>query len=324
MEEKDQIRGSSPMRRAFINTLTQYASTHDNIILLTGDLGYNLFDDYISIHPNRFINVGVAEANLASIAAGLATTGYHPVIYSIASFLTGRAFEQIRLDIAYHNLPVTLIGAGGGYTYSRSGVTHHAAEDLGLMSLIPNMTVTAPGDPTEVSELLSQLLDLSSPSYMRLGRFGEPTFSAMGPIELGKIRFVRGGIPYKGDRPVAIITTGDMITEVLSGYDHAEGDEPEWRPALYQAHTLQPLDLGGLMNIYQKHRQIIVVEEHFPQGCLYERICSEAPSRSHTIHRLGPPHSLSLDHLSQPSLRKHYNYDIDSISSLCRQLVGIE
>ena len=159
------------MRKAFAEALFQAAEKDPRVIFLTGDLGFGTFDAYQAKFGPRYVNVGVAEAQLVNAAAGLALEGWRPIIYSIASFATGRPFEQIRISVGYAGLPVVIIGAGGGYTYASSGVTHHAGEDLGLMSLIPGMTVVAPGDPNEVTQLLPQLLKLDGPSYLRVGKY---------------------------------------------------------------------------------------------------------------------------------------------------------
>src|ERR1051325_2288870 len=129
------------MRRAFGDALVKAAQDDDRVIFLTGDLGFGVFDEFIARFPRRYVNVGVAEAQLVDCAAGLALEGWRPIVYSIASFMTGRAYEQIRLAVGYHRLPVVVVGAGGGYTYANAGVTHHAKEDLALMSLIANMVV---------------------------------------------------------------------------------------------------------------------------------------------------------------------------------------
>src|SRR5207253_5232671 len=121
------------MRKALAESLVQLAAQEPRLMFLTGDLGFQMFDEFKERYPGRYVNVGVAEAQLVCCAAGLALEGWRPVIYSIASFATGRAFEQLRVSVAYPGLPVVVIGAGGGYTYASSGVTHHAVEDLALM-----------------------------------------------------------------------------------------------------------------------------------------------------------------------------------------------
>ena len=152
------------MRKAFAQTLTRLAEEDPRVVFITGDLGFQVLDELRDRFPERYINVGVAEAEMVSLAAGMAAEGFRPVAYSIASFATARPYEQIRYCVAYHNVPVLLIGAGRGYLYSTSGVSHHAADDLALMSVLPNMTVVAPGDPVEISALLPELLRSGRPA----------------------------------------------------------------------------------------------------------------------------------------------------------------
>ena len=137
------------MRNAFIRGLTKLAESDERIVFLTGDLGYKLFDDFATRYPGRFLNAGVAEQNMVGVAAGLASEGFRPFVYSIATFATLRCLEQIRDDVCYNGLPVTIVGVGGGFSYGANGPTHHATEDLAIMRALPNMTVIAPGDPVE-------------------------------------------------------------------------------------------------------------------------------------------------------------------------------
>ena len=246
------------MRKAFAESLLQAAEADPRVIFLTADLGFGTFDAFQARFGSRYVNVGVAEAQLACAAAGLALEGWRPIIYSIASFATGRPFEHIRISLADPNLPVVVVGAGGGYTYASSGITHHAGEDLGLMSLLPNMTVVAPGDPHEVTELLPQLLKLKGPSYLRIGKYGEPAYQSEARVTLGADRILREG------RDVALACTGQIASTVVEAVDalKAEGITP----VVCQFHTVQPLDLSLLDSLGERVHTIVVVEEHLPVG----------------------------------------------------------
>ena len=138
------------MRYAFIKTLIKEAEKKKKIMLLTGDLGFTVFEKFQKKFPERFINVGVAEQNMMAIASGLALSGRIVFAYSIATFATMRPFEQIRNDIALHQLPVIVVATGAGLCYGHAGITHHATEDLNLMRASPEMTVLCPADPVEV------------------------------------------------------------------------------------------------------------------------------------------------------------------------------
>src|SRR5260370_39767678 len=163
------------MSTAFIRGLTDGAAKDERIVFLPGDLGFKLFDDCARRYPGRFFNVGVAEANMAGVATGLACGGRKPFIYSIVTFATLRCYEQIRNDIAYHDADVTVVGVGGGYSYGHNGPTHHALEDMGMLRMLPNMTVLAPGDPEETVACVGALARHRGPAYLRLGLAGGPS-----------------------------------------------------------------------------------------------------------------------------------------------------
>lgn len=295
------------MRKALADTLLQLAIDDERIILLVGDLGFGVFDEYKNVFSDRYINVGIAEAALVDIAAGLAMEGYRPVVYSIASFLTGRAFEQIRVAVNYQKLPVVLIGAGGGYTYAAAGPTHHAAEDLGLMSMLPGMTVTAPGSPEEISALLPQLVALDGPSYMRIGRYSEHDYWGS-KIQLGKVRQLAPG------QKIAIISTGDLAWNVCGAT--VELSKQHIYPEIYQMHTVKPLDEGLLDYLaYDLMNMIVVVEEHSPYGGLFSAIASYYTTQEHSsrLLRLGPPDKLVIGVHTREELHKEWGCDVDGI-----------
>lgn len=162
------------MRTAFINQLMEEARKDRSIFLLTGDLGFSVLEPFAKEFPERFVNVGIAEQNMAGIAAGLALDGWNVFTYSIANFPTLRSLEQIRYDICYHDLNVTVVSVGAGYAYGALGASHHATEDIAIMRAIPNMVVASPGDPIEARLITSELAKRKGPSYLRLGKAGEP------------------------------------------------------------------------------------------------------------------------------------------------------
>lgn len=164
------------MRNAFIDELVTLAEAHDHIALIVGDLGYNVIEPFADRFPDRFVNAGVAEQNMTGLAAGMASEGYHVFTYSIANFPTFRCAEQIRNDIDHHCLPVTVVAVGGGVSYGALGYSHHAVQDYALMRSMPNMVIAAPGDPLETRACLRWLVANPGPSYLRLGKAGEPQF----------------------------------------------------------------------------------------------------------------------------------------------------
>jgi transketolase len=165
------------MRNKFIEVLVKEAKKNDKIILIIGDLGYNVVEPFQEQFPDRFFNAGICEQNMASMAAGLASEGFHVFIYSIANFPTFRCAEQLRNDIGYHNLNVTVVTVGGGLSYGNLGYSHHAIQDLGLIRLFPEFKILAPGDPNETIACMKNLFSSNGPSYLRLKKAGEPNYN---------------------------------------------------------------------------------------------------------------------------------------------------
>ena len=161
------------MRNTFINSLVHLARLDSDIYLIVGDLGFSAIEPFADEFPDRFLNAGIAEQNMAGLAAGMASEGARPFCYSIANFPTFRCAEQIRNDICYHNLPVTIVAVGGGLAYGNLGYSHHAVQDYALFRTLPNMKIAAPADPIEVKALTENIVTNPGPRYLRLGKTGE-------------------------------------------------------------------------------------------------------------------------------------------------------
>ena len=158
------------MRAAFANEIEALSAKDERLVLLSGDIGNRMFDTYKEKFPNRFYNCGVAEANMTGIAAGMALCGLRPITYTITAFNTIRCLEQIRLDVCYQNLPVIIVGVGGGLSYSSLNATHHALEDIASLRVLPNMTVICPGDAWEVRAALRAAIEVDGPVYIRMAK----------------------------------------------------------------------------------------------------------------------------------------------------------
>lgn len=199
------------MRKDFIDELVEQAERNPRIVLLVGDVGYSVVEGFAAKYPNRFFNAGIAEQNMATLAAGLASEGFHVFVYSIANFPTFRSAEQIRNDVAYHNLPVTIVAVGGGLAYGSLGYSHHAVQDYALMRCFPRMLIAAPGDPMETRACVRYLVDHPQPSYLRIGKAGEPTIHQSIPtIAPGNWLTVAsaGDVPAGGK---ALLSTGATL-----------------------------------------------------------------------------------------------------------------
>ena len=196
------------MRNAFIEELVAAAENNENIALVVGDLGYGVVEPFATKFPKRFFNAGVAEQNMMGLAAGLASEGFHVFVYSIANFPTFRCAEQIRNDVDYHNLPVTVVAVGGGLAYGNLGYSHHAVQDYALMRVMPNMIISAPGDPMEVRACMRYIINNPQPSYLRLGKAGEPCIHADVP-EVSPGKWLHIHESEKSDR--TYLTTGATL-----------------------------------------------------------------------------------------------------------------
>lgn len=245
------------MRDTFVKTLCDISEKRDDIYLISGDLGFGVLAPYISSFPNRFINAGIAEQNMTGVAAGIALNGKTVFTYSIGNFSTIRCLEQIRNDCAYNNLNVKIICIGSGFTYGSLGMSHHATEDIGVMSSLPNITIFSPCDKFESEACTKAMCEITGTCYMRLGR-GNNTLAHKGPISNFKI-----GQPLqiKSGGKIAFFFTGDIYDEVEAASDilkELKGIET----SIYSFPILKPIDEGFIRSIIKQYDLIVTVEEH--------------------------------------------------------------
>ncbi len=243
------------MKNIFVKKFTKLAKTNKNIFLLTGDLGFKLFDDFKKKFPKRFFNIGVAEANIISIAAGLSLSGKNVYCYSIAPFLIMRAFEQVRVDICFQNLNIKLLGSGGGLNYGLEGMTHHTIEDFAIMKALPNMTVIAPGDIKEVEAIAKESVKYQGPIYIRLPKQSNKSVYKNNP----KIKIGKGEIVELG-KNICLIATGSMLNHANIVSEKLK--KVKIKPTLISIHTIKPLDENLIKKISKTYKYIFVIEEH--------------------------------------------------------------
>lgn len=243
------------MRSAFIDELVHQAELNDKLFLIVGDLGFGVVEPFSSRFPKRFINAGVAEQNMMGMAAGIASEGYHVFVYSIANFPTFRCAEQIRNDVDYHKLSVTIVAAGGGLAYGNLGYSHHAVQDYALMRTMPNMLIASPGDPMEVRGCMRFLVNNPQPSYLRLGKSGEPCIHHEVPeISPGKWINLRTGSGHN-----TFLTTGAVLDLALRTIDSTE-ELRDW--------SLNSLPLWGMrcktlqIDKIKDYDSIVTIEDH--------------------------------------------------------------
>lgn len=298
------------MRNAFLAELFDLAQQDDRITFVTGDLGYTVVEKFMETLPKQFLNAGVAEANMTSVAAGMALSGKIVFTYSIANFPTLRCLEQIRNDVCYHRANVKIVSVGGGFAYGSMGATHHAIEDLAVMRALPNLTVVAPGDPVEARAATRAVVAHQGPCYLRLGKAGEPIVHD-GPIafELGKAIRLRDG------RHATLITTGGMLKTATLAADRLEAAGISVR--VVSMHTLKPLDEQEVLAAARETGACFTIEEHSVIGGLgsaVAEVLSEADCPKVPFKRLGMPSAFSPHIGSQGYLLKQHGLNDEGVA----------
>jgi transketolase len=243
------------MRNAYLDELYDLARKDEDIIALVADNGAIVYDKYRRDFPSRFINCGISEANMISLAAGLASCGKIPFAYTIGCFLTMRAFEQIRNDLCLQRMNVKIVGIGAGFVYSSLGPTHHATEDITLIRSLPNMTIFSPVDPLETKKATIASAQIDGPVYLRLATGGTPK------IYKEDYEFKVGcGVTLRDGTDIAIIATGGIVYEVLKAVDELERLGISAR--LINIHTIKPIDKEIILKAAHDTGAILTVEEH--------------------------------------------------------------
>jgi transketolase len=244
------------MRNAFADELTKLADNDPRIVMLSGDIGNKLFDKFRAGHPDRFFNCGVAEQNMMGVAAGMAMSGLRPIAYTITPFCTTRCLEQIRTDACYHDAPVTIVAVGAGLSYANLGPTHHSCEDISFLRSLPNMAVVCPGDAWEVRGALREAMKRDQPTYIRMGKKGEPTIHKEVPADfaIGRAITVREGTD------VCLLSTGNILPEAIEAGHLLEETGVSSRVVSF--HTVKPLDTGCLAEVFSSFRLVATIEEH--------------------------------------------------------------
>lgn len=244
------------MRNAFADELTKLGNVDPRVVMLSGDIGNRLFDKFRAAHPSRFYNCGVAEQNMTGVAAGMALSGMRPITYTITPFVTTRCLEQIRTDICYHDLPVMIVAVGGGLSYAGLGPTHHACEDIAFLRAIPNMVVMCPGDAWEVRAAMRAALEQDRPTYIRMGKRGEPKVHSETPevFRIGK------ALPISDGTDVCLLSTGTMLPEVIETAHLLEKQGVSAQVVSF--HTVKPLDEDFLRDALSRFKLVATIEEH--------------------------------------------------------------
>lgn len=290
------------MRNAFAAEITELALADDRIVLLSGDIGNRLFDTFRERFPERFINCGIAEANMIGVAAGLAMNGFRPIAYTITPFITTRCLEQIRVDVCYHDVPVMIVAVGAGLSYASLGPTHHSCEDIAFLRALPNMAVVCPGDAVEVRLALREGAKRTSGTYIRLGKKGEAVIHKTQPaFTIGKAITLRPG------RELCLLSTGNMLPVAVETADLLV--KSGLAPQLVSFHTVKPLDVDYLADVFKKFSTVVTIEEHSRLGgfgaAVAEWLSDQPPQRA-SLMRFGTSDEFLHESGEQEHARHHF------------------
>ena len=298
------------MREAFSQALVRLALVDTKVLLLTGDHGYSLFDEFRKSCPDQYINAGIAEQNMVGMAAGLARVGYRPFVYGLAAFIPIRTVEQIKLDIAHDDLPVVLLGDGAGFVYSHLGTSHQSTEDIACTRAIPQLQVLSPADRFEMTAAMDYAYATNGPVYLRMGK------ADLGDVHPGPINFLQPGRLLKvrdgrTDLP-GLIATGSMVRAAV---DIAKSLDL----MLWSAPMLKPLDVDDVRVAAQASNSLVTLEEHSVLGGLGAAVAEITSEHQPTrVLRIGVPDRFSEHCGTHAYLLREHGLDTDTV----RERVG--
>jgi len=303
------------MRDAFAREMTSLAVERTDVTLLSGDIGNRMFDRYKQVAPERFLNCGIAEANMMSVAAGMALSGLRPVIYTITPFTTTRCLEQIRVGVAYHQAPVVIVGTGSGLSYAELGPTHHSLEDMAILRTLPGLNVVAPADSFELVAQLRHALEASHPTYIRIGKKGEPQLhGSSAQLGIGKANLLRDG------NDLLVLGVGPILGNALQAAEIAAVEGISVAVACLGG--VKPLDTNFLEAMAQRFPRWLSLEEHGITGGLGSALlewCAEREGRPIRVKRLGAPDNFLHELGNQSYARCQLNLDVAGLAKSFRE-----
>ena len=294
------------MRETFSAKLVDFANSDSQLLLLTGDHGYGLFNSLRHVKPKQFINMGIAEQNMVGVAAGLSRVGFKPIVYGLSAFIPIRVLEQIKLDVCHDKLPVIFIGDGAGFVYSHLGTSHQSTEDIAVTRVIPNLIVMSPGDRFELARCMDLAYDANLPVYLRLGK------ADRGDVHSKNLTFNLGDIIHlkKADSAfkITLIATGSMLKMSTLLCEHFP------LLGLVSAPSLKPINRSHIKDLCEKNNLIITLEEHSIFGGLGSIIADEAASIPNIIvKKLGIQDRFSEHCGSYEYLLAEHKIDFESL-----------
>jgi transketolase len=302
------------VRAAFVEALGGLMDEEERVVLLTADLGYNVLEPLARAHPDRVINVGVAEQNMAGVAAGLAHSGFIPFVYSIATFASLRGYEFIRNGAVVHSLPVRIVGIGGGFEYGSAGISHYALEDLAVMRTQPGMTVVAPADGPQALTALAKTWDLPGPVYYRIGKNDK---AAALPELGGRFRVGRAEVLVSG-RDVVLLATGSAVSAALDAGRQLAASGVSC--GVVAVGCLAPTPRADISALLREASLAITVETHYLAGglgSLVAEVIAEEGLACRLV-RAGVDRVPDKYSGSQPYMERRFGLDADSLLQSAR------
>ena len=304
------------MRNAFADEVTQMAKADPRMVLLSGDIGNRLFDKLRAQSPNQFLNCGVAEQNMMGVAAGMGLSGLRPIVYTITPFTTVRCLEQIKVDVAYHESPVIIVGTGSGLSYASLGPTHHSLEDFAIFRAIPNLQVLAPWDAPSLRACLRMARDRGRPTYIRIGKKGEADL-----CEGQAVPAIGDGLVLQTGKQICILAIGTVAQEAVAAAKilNQQGIAAE----VVLVHTVKPCPTALFDGLLSRFECFVTVEEHARIGGFGESFLSHLAlkSRQKQVICLGTSDSFMPIVGSQAFARSHFGIDAASIVASAQALV---
>ena len=295
------------MRDTFLNRLTQLAAADKDVVLLTADLGFGVFEKFEASFPGQYFNVGVSEQNMTGLAAGLALEGKKVITYSIGNFPTLRCLEQIRNDGCYHDLNITIVASGGGFSYGPLGMSHHATEDIAILRALPAMSVVAPGTAWEAGEATEALIKGNSVGYLRLDK----TVADENSTHLFSLG---GSIKYRAGKDVTLLTTGGILRDVIQAAELLQ--EQGIDAGVVSMHSVKPIDKSAIATAANETGGIVTIEEHNLDGGLgsaVAEVCMDNGIVPKVFFRIGLNNRYSSVVGSQDYLKAYYEMDTSAI-----------
>ena len=306
------------MRDAFSNALVERAKSDSRVVLLTGDHGYALFDEFRRSCPDQYINAGIAEQNMVGVAAGLAKAGFRPVVYGLSAFVPIRVLEQIKLDVCYEELPVIFIGDGAGIVYGAWGTSHQSTEDIGALRSLPHISILSPADASEMRDCMKLAFDKEKPVYLRIGKadLGD-VHDAAANLVWGDLPRLKTGADGNNSNGIAFIATGSMVKTALE----ISGDWAD--SSVWSAPFVKPLNEEQVAEICRTHSVVVTLEEHSAHGGLGAAIAeissTHAPTR---VCRVGIQDKFSQLSGSYQYLMREHGLDAESVRMQIKEFLN--